>query len=103
MVERKVGSAVILSDDGTPGIITERDILRAFARGVDAETATVDEFMTPDAITVSAHWDAKEAARRMLDGGFRHLVVLNDNGTVQGVLSIRDIAHSLLEELETRD
>lgn len=93
----KVGSAIVFKQDGQPGIITERDLLRAIADGVDLENTTVADYMTPDAISASGKWDVEQAARRMLDGGFRHLVVLDDRGEPVGMLSIRDLLGSLLE------
>ena len=93
-----VGSAVVETEDGHPGIITERDLLRAMADGADPESATVEEYMTANAITASPSWSAFEAASRMMDGGFRHLVVLGDNGRVTGILSIRDLVVSLLDD-----
>ena len=53
--------------------------------------------MTPDAITASPSWDVAEAGARVLAGGFRHLLVLSDDGTFSGVLSIRDLARAFLE------
>ena len=100
MHERRVGSAVVGTEDGRPGIITERDLLRAIAQGADLEITPVDEFMTANAITASASWDVKEAARRMLDGGFRHLIVLDDRGQPTGILSIRDLVEVLLDSTE---
>ena len=91
MHAHQVGSAIVHCEDGAPGIITERDLLRAIAQGTDPEVAVVEDFMTPNAMTASASWDVLEAARRMLQGGFRHLIVLDDEGNAAGVLSIRDI------------
>lgn len=95
-----VGSAVVETEDGHPGIITERDLLKAMADGVDPEVAKVEDYMTANAITASPSWSAVDAAGRMLDGGFRHLVVLGENGRVTGILSIRDLVSSLLEEFQ---
>lgn len=96
MAEFKVGSAVVLTDAG-PGIITERDILRGVADGVDLDKTLVDDYMTSGAITASVHWDVTTAAKEMSARGFRHLVVLGGDGQVVGVLSIRDLVRSLLE------
>lgn len=98
MVSKRVGSAVVLRQEGQPGIITERDLLRAISDGVDLQTTPVENYMTSEAITASASWEVMEAARRMVDGGFRHLVVLDDMGQVSGMLSIRDLVQALLEE-----
>ena len=96
-----VGSAVVETEDGHPGIITERDLLKVMADGVDPEVATVEEYMTANAITASPSWSAVDAASRMLEGGFRHLVILGDTGRVSGILSIRDLVASLLEEFQS--
>ncbi len=98
MVAKSVGSAVVLKQEGQPGIITERDLLRAISDGVDLKETSVEKYMTGEAITASASWDVMEAARRMVNGGFRHLVVLDEMGQVSGMLSIRDLVQALLEE-----
>ena len=97
MTAGKVGSAIVMTDEG-PGIITERDILRAVAAGGDLETARVEEYMTHNAITAFEDWDLREAARRMAEGGFRHLIVLDSGGQVEGILSMRDLLMALLRE-----
>jgi CBS domain-containing protein len=97
MTERNVGAAVVVSGDGPPGIITERDLLRAMAQGVDPASTTVEDFMTANAITASESWSVAEAARKMIHGRFRHLLVLGPNGEITGILSIRDLVESLLE------
>ena len=97
MVERRVGSAVVLTEDGRPGIITERDLMRALAEGADPDETTVEAFMTPDALTASPSWDLLHAGTSMLRGGFRHLLVMDANGSVAGVVSMRDLVRALLE------
>jgi CBS domain-containing protein len=97
MMAHKVGSAVVFTEGGEPAIITERDVLRAVADGVDLDTTPVAEYMTAGAITASTSWDVAEAARTMANGGFRHLIVLDSSGEVTSVLSIRDLVPALLE------
>jgi CBS domain-containing protein len=91
MIAHGVGAAVVLDNEGQPGIITERDLMRAMADGVDLATTHVEEYMTPDAISASVAWGIEEAARRMIHSRVRHLVVLDDRGEVMGMLSIRDL------------
>jgi CBS domain-containing protein len=97
MIAHGVGAAVVLENEGQPGIITERDLMRAVADGVDLSATHVEQYMTPDAISASLSWDIEEAARRMIHGGFRHLVVLDDRGEVKGMLSIRDLVTGLFD------
>jgi len=97
MYERRSGSALVQGEGENPGIITERDLLRAVAEKADLESAHVEDYMTVNAITASSSWDAEKAARLMLDHGFRHLVVIDDSGRVEGILSIRDLVKALLD------
>ena len=91
MAERKVGAAVVLDPEADgPGILTERDLLEAVAKGQDLDVEKCGEHLTPDAVTATPDWDLDRASTAMLSGGFRHLVVC-DGSEVVGVLSVRDI------------
>jgi CBS domain-containing protein len=46
MIERGIGSAVVLKDGKPTGIITDRDALRVIARGSDTSTMTVRDCVT---------------------------------------------------------
>jgi CBS domain-containing protein len=93
MMERKVGSAVIVEAGRLVGIITERDILRAVARALVPWSTPVSECMTPEPQTVSPQTSAEEALSMMLSHRFRHLPVIGDKG-VMGIVSLRDLAGS---------
>lgn len=94
MADRKVGAAVV-HDPGAdgPGILTERDVLQAVAAGQDVEVETAGDHLTPDAVTALPAWPLEKAAAAMLAGGFRHLVVC-DQDEVVGVLSVRDLVRA---------
>ena len=97
MVERGVSSAVV-SDYGTLiGIVTERDLTRAVAGRVHTSEARVREWMTSDPITLGPNASADEAAKIMLDNGFRHVPIV-DQGRAGGIVSIRDVARWSTEE-----
>ncbi|MCA1587075.1 MAG: CBS domain-containing protein [Acidobacteria bacterium] len=100
MRARRVGSAIVTPPPpGSKfGIITERDILRALADGADPVTARVAAYMTPKAVSITAEWHVVEAATTMVEKGFRHLIVVDDEGRAVGVLSIRDIVRALLHD-----
>jgi len=95
MVQRNVGAAVVISDElPGPGIVTERDVLRAVAEGVDLDATTVADVMTFEARTASTSWDLETAAAEMVRHGFRHLVVVDGGGSLAGVLSMRDVVRA---------
>lgn len=92
MAEWRVGAAVVLDPDGAgPGIITERDLLRAVAAGADLDQASVADHVTRDAVVGVDRNSLHHAAEAMLRGGFRHLIVVEEGGSVVGMLSMRDV------------
>lgn len=90
MWRQQTGSLVVTDGGRMVGIITERDILKAVAHGVDVDTATVAEVMTKNVLTATPNEPLRDAAREMAAHWIRHLpVVANDQ--VVGVLSMRDV------------
>lgn len=98
MIERGVGSAVVVTDGKPSGIITDRDALRAIARGKDGSALTVGDLLPGKLTTVRPDLEVLEAARIMRARGFRHLVVVDDAGELAGVFSMRDLVVGLLAE-----
>lgn len=88
MCDRRVGSVLVLEGERMLGIVTERDVLVAFADG--RFEASVDEVMTRDPETAEPDESLDQARLVMLHGGFRHLPVV-ENRSVVGILSIRDL------------
>ncbi len=102
MMERGVGSAVVMTDGRPSGIITDRDALRIIARGLDPAATAVRDCVMKSLKTVSPSLELEEAARIMREKGFRHLVVVDDKGDLFGVFSMRDLVVGLLQELQER-
>lgn len=90
MDERGVGSVVVGDFGRIIGVLTERDIMRAVAARTHSSDARVREWMTADPVTASADTDVEEAARTMMERGFRHLPVVDGERAV-GIVSIRDV------------
>jgi len=91
MRARHVGAAIVLDPEADgPGILTERDVLECVAAGQDLDTEVAADHLTPDAVVGMPDWDLDKAATAMVAGGFRHLVICDDDDVV-GVLSVRDI------------
>jgi CBS domain-containing protein len=98
MAERRVGAAVVMDPEGHgPGIITERDVLVAVGEGQSVDEETVAGHLTRDVVYASPEWSLEEAAAAMVNGGFRHLIVL-DGGETVGILSVRDIVRCWTED-----
>lgn len=90
MVENDVGALPILAGGSLKGILTERDLVRAMAEGTDPDEERVGERMTVQVESVSSTTPIERATELMLQGGIRHLPVV-DGEKLVGMLSIRDL------------
>ena len=103
MFRRNVGAAVVIDPEAPgPGVITERDILKAIGSGDDPDRELVSDHLTSDLTFASPYWSLERAAAAMVRGGFRHLVVV-DGGELAGILSMRDIVRCWTEDGATSD
>jgi CBS domain-containing protein len=94
MKERKASSVVITEDGYLIGILTERDIVKAVADGIDTENVHVRDYMTPTPVAANPETSVEEAAQIMLEHGFRHLPVVDGERELKGIVSIRDLARA---------
>jgi len=86
------GSIVVVDDrDHVVGILTERDLLRLAAFGSDASKERVADWMTADPTTATPDTPATEGLKRLNEGKFRHLPVCEADGSLAGVVSMRDL------------
>ena len=91
MVDRGVGSVVVLDFGRLIGILTERDLMHAVAARVHTSQERVRQWMTVEPVTLTPDTPAEDAARIMLERGFRHIPVIDGERAV-GIVSIRDVA-----------
>ncbi len=100
MVKRQIGCVFVVENERVSGVFTERDALTRI--GVKAEQVRnrpISEFATPNPRELDG--DAKIAfAVRMMDlGGYRHIPVINADGKLDGVISVRDILNYLTDQM----
>jgi CBS domain-containing protein len=63
MAERHVGAAVVLDPEADgPGILTERDVLKAVARGEDMDVERAEHHLTPEAVVATPDWPLEKSA-----------------------------------------
>ena len=90
MAAEKIGAVPVVKAGRLVGIFTERDALvRVLARDLDPEATRVADVMTADPVTIDVRRPFKHAMQMMIDGGFRHVPVV-EGGSVVGVVSARD-------------
>jgi CBS domain-containing protein len=100
MVDRDVGAVLVMDGSDLSGILTERDVLRAVAAGIEEKTV-VSDWMTRDPETMGPDDTTQHAAVLMIHGGFRHLPLVEGSDVV-GMLSIRDLMRVVLDNAAPR-
>ncbi len=92
MNDNRVGSLLVLDEGRLIGMITERDICqRIVARQRDPQTTLVGDIMAGDVICCRSHTDIEEARGVMKNRRVRHLPVVEEDGSVIGLISIGDL------------
>ena len=99
MKEHNIGALIVLDITGKiQGILSERDVVRKVdVEGRQSSTTTVGEIMTTKVLYVDASQSLEECIFLMNEHNFRHLPVM-DNGTLVGIISIRDAMRAMLSE-----
>ena len=104
----KIGLLVVASSASptrAEAVLSERDVVRAVATGTSL-TKTLDSIATKKLISIRRSDRPSRAVKLMIENGIRHLVVENDDGTLFGVISMRDffreqrLLHSFMREDE---
>ena len=99
--DRRIGALLVTGEGGAlEGILSERDIVRKLAE-TPGQTLpqTVGENMTSKVETCSPSDPLVTVLRRMNEGRFRHMPVVDD-GKLCGMLTIGDVVNYRLNELE---
>lgn len=93
--KRHIGSIVIVDQEGRiEGIFTERDAIRVLAQNIPLE-APIEKVMTKNVFTVSVDSTLQEARTVIRFHGIRHLPVVDAEGKLVGLISVRHLLHEL--------
>ena len=92
--QQSIGAVVVVDTDGVViGLLSERDISRGLGEhGAKLADMCIGDLMTDDVVTCDLDWNASAALEFMLAHNFRHLPVLDNDGDVFGIVSMRDMA-----------
>ena len=98
--DKRIGALLVTDEGGgMVGILSERDIVRALShRGPTILTDRADMLMTRSPVCCERSDTADEVLRRMTDGRFRHMPVVED-GKLMGIVTIGDVVKARLSEL----
>jgi CBS domain-containing protein len=103
MKERRAGSVLVVDEQQRlSGIFTGRDAVRTLAEGKDAAATILVHVMTPNPITITPNSLAIDALRKMNNGGFRHLPVV-EGDTIWGIVSRGDFKGIEIDQLDDEE
>jgi CBS domain-containing protein len=97
MRQHRVGCVLVCRQGRVVGIFTERDLMRRVLAAGAPLSLKMADCMTPDPVVVDPKESIRAAVRRMEEGGYRHLPVIDEAGRPVGVLSVKRIVHYLVE------
>ncbi len=104
MCSSHVGTVVVTASPADSpvvvGIVTDRDIVRAqLHRTSDLSRLSTAEVMTPDPLVLNEQESIEEAINRLQARGVRRAPVVNESGTLVGLLSLDDLLTEVSDEL----
>lgn len=92
MKEQGIGVLPVTEGERLLGMLSDRDIaMRLAAPGFAAWSVRVREILTPGVVVCRPELDLAEAVRLMQQKSLRRLVVVDENGTMVGLLSLDDV------------
>lgn len=100
MAENDVGSVVIAEGDSPVGIITDRQIALAIESTPDVANRTANDLLTSDLVTGTEEMSVFEAIRKLDEENVRRLPIVDDTGSLVGIVTLDDILVLLGEELK---
>jgi CBS domain-containing protein len=100
MAGAKVGSVLVVDGNRLLGIFSERDVmLRVVLEGRHPEFTTVEEVMTSPVQTIPPETTADSALKIMHQSHIRHLPVVDRQGRVLAVVSMRNLLQEKIDDL----
>lgn len=91
MADKNYGCVVVTSEKKVKGIFTERDLMRRIvAKQLDPTQLTLGDVMTKNPHVAHLNDDVSDSMRRMSQGRFRHLPIVDENDNLVGLLSQGD-------------
>ena len=100
MAEHGVGAVAVVDNSQLMGVFTERDLmLRVVLRHRHPRNTLVSEVMTSPVETVTDESSEEGALVQMVGRHVRHLPIVNANGEITGMLSIRNLLEHRVDEL----
>lgn len=100
MDQQSIGAVAVMDGNDLVGIFSERDLmLRVISERKDPERTLVQNVMTSPVETIHRDCLCDEALKVMLDKHIRHLPIVDRDGSLAGMISMRSLLHNKIEDL----
>ena len=101
MTERRVRAATVVENGKVVGVMTVNDVMKkVVAASQNPATTRVREIMSSPALSVKVNTSVAKAAGVMRSKNVRHLVVVDDDDKLVGMLSLPYVLYELTDDLE---
>jgi CBS domain-containing protein len=91
MLERKIGCVVVVEREKVVGIVTESDLIRCAASGFDPNRKLVKDVMNSPPVTCTPEAPVEEAYAHMRKNNIRHLPIVDEDGALVGIVTMKDL------------
>jgi len=100
MRDENIGAVVVVDEGRVQGVVTDRDItVRVVASGEDPAEVPLRQIMSGEPIFLSKARTLDQLVAAMRDMGVRRVPVVEDDGTVCGLISMDDLLVLISEQL----
>ncbi len=104
-IQKSFAGCIVVVDNDVKkvvGIFAGHDYLMKIAgKDLDIEIELVRDYMTPQPAVICDSHPLAVAIVKMWFGRFRHLVVVNSDGKLKSLISLRDLALHIVYNVET--
>jgi len=97
MQKHRIGCILVTQGGRLAGILTDRDVTMKVAGRPVEMSVPVEDLMTVDPETLSPDHEIAYALNRMSLGGYRHVPLVDGDGTPRGVISVKDVVNHIVE------
>ena len=92
MIKNETGCVAVTAAGELKGIFTERDLLKRVAvAGLDPDRTALEKVMTTKLVTLPVSAPVSQVLKEMRDRRFRHMVILDQQAKLAGIVSMRDV------------
>lgn len=99
LAEEDVGCVVVVEDDEPVGIVTDRAIALSLEDAPDVSDRTAGDIVGDDLVTATTDTSVFDALRRMSESTVRRLPIVDEEGALEGIVTLDDILVLLGAEL----